>query len=158
MADYKNEEWWIELDKSMQSFDKQTMSDSDIKKWNGNKRGGQSAILSGQLKKACVNGGKKQGKIRGKLNVETGHLEKIRMLASSKEVRAKAKANTDYKAIAEKQKKPIYQFSMDGKFIAEYPSLKDAAIAVGCHPCNITAVANGYQKSCKKSIWKHERK
>jgi hypothetical protein len=159
MADYKNEKWWIDLQKSLEGFDNDTpqMSDKQLSHWNGTKLGGKSAVKSGQLLRAAVNGGKSQGKIRGKINVESGHLDNIRKLAITKEARIKAKANTDYKAIAEKQKKPIYQFSMDGKFIAEYPSLKDAAIAVGCHPCNITAVANGYQKSCKKSIWKHNK-
>jgi hypothetical protein len=159
MADYKNEQWWIELQKSLEGFnnDRPQMSDKKLSHWNGAKLGGKSAVNSGQLLKAAVNGGKSQGKIRGKINVESGHLNNIRKLAITKEARTKAKANTNYIAIAEKMKKVIYQFDMNGKFVAKFNSVKEASEFVGCSPCSITNVAKGKSKSCKKSIWKYKK-
>ena len=159
MEDYKNEQWWIELQESMQGFNENQMSkitDGKLRQINGGKLGGKSAVKSGQLLKASVNGGKTQGKITGKKNVENGHIHKITELARSKEARDKAKSNTNYKLIAEKIKKPIYQFDMNGKFIAKFNSIIEAADFVGCSPCSITNVAKGKSKSCKKSIWKYE--
>jgi hypothetical protein len=147
----------IEENEKFNKSDFGKLSDAKINHLATVKQNGINAKKSGQFYEFAKEGGKKQGKITGKHNAKSGHLANIRKLASTKEVRERAKANTDYKAIAENQKKPIYQFTMDGKFIAEYPSIKEAALIIGCHPCNITAVANGYQKSCKKSIWKHKK-
>ncbi len=42
---------------------------------------------------------------------------------------------------------------MDGTFIKEYESLKDAAEAVGANVSNISAVAYGHAKSCRGFVW-----
>jgi hypothetical protein len=77
MEDYKNEQWWIELQKSLEGFDDESpkMTDSDLGRWNGAKiggrKGGASNAKSGHMKeiqkKAAVLGGKIQGHINGKL-------------------------------------------------------------------------------------------
>jgi hypothetical protein len=77
MADYKNEQWWIDLQKSLEGFDNETskMTDSDLGRWNGAKiggrKGGATNAKSGHMKeiqkKAAVLGGKIQGHINGKL-------------------------------------------------------------------------------------------
>jgi hypothetical protein len=77
MADYKNEQWWIELQKSLDGFndDKVKMSDSDLGRWNGSKVGGrkggakhrESGHIKNIQKKAASLGGKAQGHITGTL-------------------------------------------------------------------------------------------
>lgn len=77
MADYKNEQWWIDLQKSLEGFSDDTpkMSDSDLGRWNGTKiggrKGGAKHIQSGHIieiqKKAASLGGKAQGHITGTL-------------------------------------------------------------------------------------------
>lgn len=68
MADYKNEQWWIDLQKSLEGFSDDTpkMSDSDLGRWNGCKiggrKGGANHIESGHIS----NVGKKFGAINGK--------------------------------------------------------------------------------------------
>lgn len=133
------------------------MSDAKINSMVGSKLGGKSAVKSGQLLKAAINGGKKQGKITGKNNVKNGHWDKIRKLALTKEARAKAKANTDYKTIAENQKVPIYQFTMEGKFIKKFNSIKEAAQILGIQSSNITNAAKGRYPHYKKFIWKYQK-
>jgi hypothetical protein len=74
MEDYKNEQWWIELQKSLDGFDDSTMSDSDLRHWNGAKlggsRGGATNAKSGHMKKIQKEnahiGGKIMGPISGK--------------------------------------------------------------------------------------------
>ena len=66
MADYKNEQWWIELRKSLDGFDSSIMSDSDLSKWNGAKlggsRGGVTNSKSGHMSKLGKSNGSKNGK------------------------------------------------------------------------------------------------
>jgi hypothetical protein len=74
MQDYKNEQWWIELQKSLDGFDDSKMSDSDLGRWNGSKiggkRGGEKNSKSGHMKKIQKEnahiGGKIMGPIIGK--------------------------------------------------------------------------------------------
>ena len=75
MADYKKEQWWIDLQKSLEGFDEPLMSDSDLGRWNGAKiggrKGGATNAKSGHMKeiqkKAASLGGKVQGHINGTL-------------------------------------------------------------------------------------------
>jgi len=75
MADYKNEQWWIDLQKSLEGFNEPLMSDSDLGRWNGAKLGGkkggakhkESGHINNIQKKAAYLGGKAQGHIAGKL-------------------------------------------------------------------------------------------
>lgn len=52
MEDYKNQQWWIELQKSLEAFDDSKMSDAKLKHWNGSKRGGITNSQNGNLIKA----------------------------------------------------------------------------------------------------------
>lgn len=103
MADYKNEQWWIDLQKSLEGFsdDKQKMSDSDLSRWNGAKiggrKGGAKHVESGHIKniqkKAASLGGKAQGHITGtlygKYNMEKMSKEdKIRGAKKAGKIRA----------------------------------------------------------------------
>jgi hypothetical protein len=76
MADYKNEQWWIDLQKSLEGFNDTTkMTDSDLGRWNGSKIGGrkggaknrESGHIKEIQKKAASLGGKAQGHITGTL-------------------------------------------------------------------------------------------
>lgn len=65
MEDYKNEQWWIELQKSLEDFDDSKMSDSDLKQWNGAKIGGRLGgaknAKSGHMSKVGKENGAKNG-------------------------------------------------------------------------------------------------
>jgi hypothetical protein len=75
MEDYKNEQWWIQLQQSLNGFDDSKMSDSDLGRWNGaiigGRRGGATNAKSGHMKKiqqkGAYLGGKAQGHITGTL-------------------------------------------------------------------------------------------
>lgn len=95
MADYKNEQWWIDLQKSLEGFDINSLSkmtDSDLGRWNGSKIGGrkggaknkQSGHIKEIQKKAASLGGKIQGKIQGKKNVEKRFWENLTFEQRSK--------------------------------------------------------------------------
>ena len=68
MEDYKNEQWWIELQQSLESFDDSKMSDGKLKQWNGGKISGKNNTLNGNISKA----GKASGKKQWKENRESG--------------------------------------------------------------------------------------
>ena len=55
-----------------------------------------------------------------------------------------------------KPKKPVIQFSKDGKIIAEYPSTKEAERNTGCHHGHICKCCKGKYKSCGGFIWKYK--
>ena len=50
----------------------------------------------------------------------------------------------------------VLQYDLDGNFIAEYKSLKEAFDATGCHQANIYKVIHGQRKSCKNYVWKYK--
>ena len=49
----------------------------------------------------------------------------------------------------------ILQFSKDGEFIAEYPSIMEASRQTGCYQSHICACCKGKRKSCGGYIWKY---
>ena len=49
----------------------------------------------------------------------------------------------------------IIQYSKDGKFIAEYPSIMEASRQTGCHYQSICACCKGERKSAGGFIWKY---
>jgi hypothetical protein len=106
--------------------------------------------------KASILGGKKQGPVTGKKNVDSGHWDEIRKLASSKSSREKAVKNTDYKKIATNNEVPILQFDLMGNFIAEYKSIKQASQILSIQSSNITNTAKGRYPHYKKFIWKYK--
>lgn len=72
--------------------------------------------------------------------------------------------NTDAKSVAamkevkdarwQKRRIPVCQYSLDGKFIAEYPSMTEAAKAVGTTNGVISAATSGETRSAKGYLWK----
>jgi hypothetical protein len=72
------------------------------------------------------------------------------------EIRAKAAANTDYKARDKKLKKPILQYDKQGNFIKEWPSTKDAGVTLKLHKSGITNCCKGKLKSCGGFIWEYK--
>lgn len=52
-------------------------------------------------------------------------------------------------------RRPVNQYDMNGNFVATYPSIKEAAQAVGCHPRNITSNARNVSKSASGFVWKY---
>ena len=52
MEDYKNEQWWIELQKSLEDFNDSKMSDGKLKQWNCGKLSGLKQASNGNLSKA----------------------------------------------------------------------------------------------------------
>ena len=51
----------------------------------------------------------------------------------------------------------ILQFSKDGEFIAEYPSIHEAERNTGCNNCNICNCCKGNRKSAGGFIWKYKK-
>ena len=49
----------------------------------------------------------------------------------------------------------ILQFSKDGKFIAEYPSIREASKQTGCYHGDICKCCKGRLKTCGGFIWKY---
>ena len=53
-----------------------------------------------------------------------------------------------------KTKKRVIQYTIDKKFVNEYPSIHDAYKETGIDYRNISAVCNGKRKSTHGYIWK----
>ena len=53
--------------------------------------------------------------------------------------------------------KPILQFSKNGEFIAEYPSLMEASRQTGCNHGNICECCKGNHKSAGGFIWRYKK-
>lgn len=54
-------------------------------------------------------------------------------------------------------KKAVYQYDLDGNYIAEYESAAEAGRHVGIHSSKIGSVCSGKRKTAKKYIWSHEK-
>lgn len=54
-----------------------------------------------------------------------------------------------------KTKRVVNQIDKNGNFVATYPSIRQAAQAIGCHPRNITANLRGFAKSASGYVWKY---
>jgi hypothetical protein len=65
----------------------------------------------------------------------------------------KRTANTDYKAKAEKCKKPILQYDLNGNFIKEWPSNKDVQNELNIYP---TSCLRGKNKQIGGFMWKYK--
>jgi hypothetical protein len=50
----------------------------------------------------------------------------------------------------------IKQYSLDGAFIKEWNSLKEAAVSLGLHSPNILKVCIGERKKCGGFKWKYK--
>ena len=63
------------------------------------------------------------------------------------------KYNSNYGTINDRRKKPILQFTLDGKFVREWPSATDVGIEVRS---NIYTCLKGRAKSSYGFIWKYK--
>lgn len=52
-------------------------------------------------------------------------------------------------------RKPILQFTLDGKFVKRWECISEAARNIGCNPSQINNVAAGRGKSCHGFLWRH---
>ncbi len=58
--------------------------------------------------------------------------------------------------IGNSNKKPIIQYNLEGEFIKEWNSAKDASMFIGRNPSPITACCKGKQKTCYGFKWKYK--
>jgi len=65
-------------------------------------------------------------------------------------------ANTDYKARAVNQYKPVLQFTKEGIFIKEWPSIKEVGETLKIHRTDITQCCKGRYKSAGGYSWKYK--
>lgn len=63
---------------------------------------------------------------------------------------------TRIQRVKDKVAKPILQFDLDGNFIKQYSSLREASKDLKIHPSNISHCATGKYKTCKGYIWKYK--
>lgn len=70
----------------------------------------------------------------------------------------RAKIHTDWKAAAKKREKPILQFDLDGNYIREFESIKEASELLGIDASSITHHLKGtrHKKQAGGSIWKYK--
>ena len=54
--------------------------------------------------------------------------------------------------------KPVLQYTLDGKFVAEYTSTMDAERKTGCKHSNISKVCRGVNKYHNGFIWKYKER
>lgn len=59
----------------------------------------------------------------------------------------------NFRIASDKNKKPTYQYSLDGELVGVYSSVKDAAEAVGAFPQNISQCIKGKTKTVKGYKW-----
>lgn len=56
------------------------------------------------------------------------------------------------------KRRAVVQYSLDGEFVAWYPSVTAAALEYGCSTYQISSVCNGKRKTAKGFVWKHADK
>ena len=61
----------------------------------------------------------------------------------------------NFKIASEKNKKKVYQYTLDGKLLNEFLCVKDAAAFVGAFPQNISQCCKGKKKQIKGYRWSH---
>lgn len=61
------------------------------------------------------------------------------------------------KTINGKLSKTVYQYSLDGEFVAEYPSVSEAARQLDCDIGCICHCCNGKQKTSYGYVWRYKK-
>jgi hypothetical protein len=110
----------------------------------GGRKGGLKNVETGHIQRlGKIHGkivgtkwGKINGSIQGKKCVENGHMDKIRIMA------------------AEKNKRAVLQFTMEGTFIKEWQSIKEASNQLNLS--HISTCASGRCKSSGGYVWKYK--
>ena len=62
----------------------------------------------------------------------------------------------NFRIASEKNKKTIYQYTLEGELVGVYKSIKDAAENNNCYPQNISACCKGKRKQIKGYKWSFE--
>jgi len=57
---------------------------------------------------------------------------------------------------AQNRKKPVLQYSLSGELLAEYPSVKSAATAIGRSEISIASAARGEQNTAYGYVWRYK--
>ena len=133
---------------------KQKISDGNIgKKLNDETKKKISKSLKG---KYIGNKASMYGKI-GELNPFFGKTHTHTSIEKIKKARSKQIFSEETKnKISNRLKKIILQFTLDGEFVAEYPSRNDAAKSIGINPTNISNHINDKKKSAGGYFWKYK--
>lgn len=74
-----------------------------------------------------------------------------------KKISLKRTENTDYKKQSAKRKKPILQYDLNGNFIKEWPSCKDASNELKLNHGSLNKCCNNKQLTAYKHIWKYKQ-
>lgn len=53
-----------------------------------------------------------------------------------------------------KNRKPVYQFTLEGVFLREFPSVAHAALEAGCSEAQMTLTCNSIRRTARGSIWR----
>lgn len=53
------------------------------------------------------------------------------------------------------QSKPVYQYSIDGEFVAEYPSIREVERQLGYNSSNISQCCKGKHKTAYGYVWRY---
>jgi len=101
----------------------------------GGKIGGKTNAESGQLAKISALG----GKFPSNYHIQSGHMERMR------------------KKSIEVNKRPILQYDRDGKFIKEWDSIKECAIALGLHDSALNLVLKGKRNHTGGFVFKYKK-
>ena len=67
------------------------------------------------------------------------------------------KYGSHYERVSKALYKPVLQFSKNGNFVNEYPSIKDAKIKTGIDESNIGKVCKGKLNSAGGFLWKYKQ-
>ena len=89
------------------------------------------------------------------INVKKAHNSEVRKKAVANTDYKARTANFDYKARAEKQKKLINQYDLNGNFIKTWSSATEAAEKLNGHKSGIGSCCIGTQKSAYGYKWKY---
>ena len=87
------------------------------------------------------------------LNETTNVKHRTGLKLSEKAKKAREKATI---IAANKNKKTVFMYSLEGELEAVYNSVIEAANDNNCHPQNISACCSGKKKNIKGHIWSHE--
>ena len=106
--------------------------------------------------KRVANTDYKTTRIKGATNTDYKAFQKQRIANTDwKTSRAKAVANTSWEVKAQKTKKPINQYDLEGNFIKRWDSTKDAGDTLGFQRASITNCCRKKLKTAHKFIWKY---
>jgi hypothetical protein len=109
------------------------------------------------------NGCKKGGNISGKISIENGHMTKIQSLGGKVQGKIQGRKNVESGqwAIAckigrEKRKRPVLQYSISGDFIKEWDSAINVERDLKIDSSSIARCCKNKVKSAGKYVWKYK--